>query len=82
MGDEMHSFILRIWQEASESEEPSDDWRGSIDHVGTGRRLYFRDLDGISRFVREQSGLNAQRPRSIWSGFTGWVKHVAGKLSG
>ena len=79
----MHSFILRIWHETTDcNEEQSSDWRGSIDHVGTGRRLYFHDLEGIVRFVQEQSGLDQRRSRSIWSGFTGWVKHVAGRLSG
>jgi hypothetical protein len=29
-------------------------WRGSIDDVGSGRRLYFYDMESIVRFIREQ----------------------------
>jgi hypothetical protein len=41
-------------------------WRGSIDHVGSDQRLYFHDLEGILRFIEEQTGMDAGRPSSKW----------------
>lgn len=37
-----HTLIVRLWQE--NSEVPKDAWRGSIEHVKSGRRLYFQGL--------------------------------------
>jgi hypothetical protein len=47
------SFILRIWSEAVDDDDYVTALRGSIDHVGTGKRLYFQDLNEIARFVRD-----------------------------
>jgi hypothetical protein len=38
------------------------DWRGSIDYVGSGRRLYFYDMESIVRFIREQVSGNTGAP--------------------
>ena len=57
LGNEMQSFVVRIWQETADGNGRAGIWRGSIDHVGSGKRLYFCDLNGIVRFVQEQSGL-------------------------
>jgi hypothetical protein len=61
-----HAFIVRIWHEELDHEGNGLAWRGSIHHVGSNQRLYFQDLEGIVRFVREQSGINAQRPGRRW----------------
>jgi hypothetical protein len=37
-------------------------WRGSIDYVGSGRRLYFYDMESIVRFIREQVSGNSGVP--------------------
>ena len=37
-------------------------WRGSIDYVGSGRRLYFYDMESIVRFIREQVSGNTGVP--------------------
>lgn len=61
MPNDTHSFVVRIWNDASESNDavgpvPSA-WRGSIDHVGTGKRAHFNDLEHLIQFIQESSGL-------------------------
>ena len=48
------SFIVRVWCEPdrlADSNAPLE-WRGSIEHIDSGRRVYFRDLHAIEDFVR------------------------------
>ncbi len=45
-----HSFILRIRREG----QAEDAWRGSIEHVGSGQRFFFQDLNSIIDFILEQ----------------------------
>lgn len=54
--DDVHSFVVRIWYEADEG-QPELAWRGSVDHVSSGRRIYFHDLDTFVRFVQEHARL-------------------------
>jgi hypothetical protein len=35
-------------------------WRGSIEHVGSARRLYFQDLDQLVAFIEDHAGVGAQ----------------------
>jgi hypothetical protein len=70
-----HAFIVRIWHEELDSEGNGLAWRGSIHHVGTNKRLYFQDLEGIVRFVREQSGINARHPGSKWHTLLDRLRH-------
>jgi hypothetical protein len=58
-----YSFVVRIWHEALDSEGHITAWRGSIDHVGSGERIHFDNLDQIAQFIRERVGLEGQRPR-------------------
>lgn len=51
-GDDLHSFIVRIWLEESTAEVTRPTWRGSITHVLSGRRHYFVDLNVLPRLIR------------------------------
>jgi hypothetical protein len=51
-----HSFIVRVWCEALDDEGKKFDWRGSIEHVGTGTRHYFHELESILRVIQDQIG--------------------------
>ncbi len=42
-------FVVRIWQE-SNVEQPSV-WRGMVEHVPFGQRLYFTSLKDLSDFI-------------------------------
>ena len=46
---EDHLFVLRIWREAAPSEP---EWRATIEHVPTGKRLSSTDLKDVDDFVR------------------------------
>ena len=66
MHDDTHAFIVRIWHETADVDGSAGAWRGSIDHVGSTRRHYFQDLDGIVRFIEEQLGVAGRRRRATW----------------
>jgi hypothetical protein len=59
------SFIVRIWHEATENGKISS-WRGSIIHVGSGKRVYFHNLNAIKRFVKEQTGMEDEADLGVW----------------
>ena len=42
------AFILRIWVEPREKANAEPEWRGVIEHVDTGERVYFNNLDQVS----------------------------------
>ena len=50
-----HSFIIRIWYEPREIEHMEPNLRGTIEHVGSGKRLSFIDLERAVQFIRENS---------------------------
>ena len=60
--NDTQSFIIRIWHERVDEEKNITVWRGSIDHVGTGKRLYFHDLNGIARFIQDYLQVKQQHP--------------------
>jgi hypothetical protein len=66
MGNDTQSFIVRVW---SERESPKNEclaFRGSIDHVGTGKRLYFHRLESIVLFIEAQVDTGPRPPRTRW----------------
>jgi len=50
--DRTASFIVRIWLEGAEVSGALGDWRGSIEHVHSGQRAFFRDLTAIVQFMK------------------------------
>ncbi len=46
-----HSFIMRIWREHDGDTGARSEWRGSIEHVASNTRIYFRTLDVAMHFV-------------------------------
>jgi hypothetical protein len=45
-----HAFLVRTWCESGESDAPAE-WRGSVEHLGTKQRRYFRDLSDLCAFI-------------------------------
>lgn len=75
------AFIIRIWREARDG-AGNIEWRGFIDHVGTHQRLYFADLNGIIRFIQEQTGAN-RAPSTLWRWpFFTRIRHEIDNLRG
>ena len=58
------SFIVRIWNEGSDSDARITDWRGSVDCIGNGHQLHFYDLERLVQFIQEQVGLQSGRSRA------------------
>ena len=60
-GNDLHSqnysFVVRVWLDGTYSDGKITIWRGSIEQVGSDRRIYFSDLDGITRIIQTQIGL-------------------------
>jgi hypothetical protein len=60
--DQTVAFIVRIWRERSECESQEVEWRGSIEHVSSGQKAFFRNLEAIAEFMRphlEAIGIDA-----------------------
>ena len=58
-----HLFVIRMWQEPGAAElsgqpfqsMPNDPgWRGSVQHIRSGERVYFTHLPDLNEFVLSQ----------------------------
>ena len=59
------AFIVRVWIEPREVVGAPVTWRGSIEHVGSGRVKYVTELEEIGRFVGrvlEGMGIKSAEP--------------------
>ena len=50
--DNAASYIVRVWLEHRDILNAPVTWRGSIEHVGSGRISYLKDLDEIAQFIQ------------------------------
>ncbi len=56
-----HLFIVRVWQEPAQIQAGT--WRGSIEHVSSGQRLYFTSFNDLNDFIRWRLVRTEQEPR-------------------
>lgn len=57
-------FIVRVWCERGDGDAAVTEWRGSVEHIQSGQRAFFRNLDAVLEFVRphlEGIGIDAQQ---------------------
>lgn len=57
-------FIVRVWCERGDGDAAVTEWRGSVEHIQSGQRTFFRHLDAVLEFVRphlEDIGIDAQQ---------------------
>ena len=74
MNNDAKSFIVRIWIETSEEDADHPTWRGVIEHVGTNDRQHFHELDTVTEFIGERTGLNPSKaPVDLWQGIKTWI---------
>jgi hypothetical protein len=52
-GRREHLFVVRLW---FESANDRGQWRGSVEHVDTGQRLYFASLSDMTEFIQHRLG--------------------------
>ena len=48
---ETHSFVLRCWREPRELEAAESVWRGEVEHVPTGKRIYCKNFEELKGFL-------------------------------
>ncbi len=49
------SFVLRLWLESPDTEEPR--WTYQVHHVQTGRDRYCRRLEDVLEFIEQSAGV-------------------------
>jgi hypothetical protein len=49
-----HRFVVHVWFESAG--RTNGQWRGEVDHVGHGRRLYFSSLGDLVDFIKIRLG--------------------------
>ncbi len=45
-----HAFLVRTWCETGSAGSRAE-WRGSVEHLATKQRRYFRDLSELTAFI-------------------------------
>ena len=56
------SFIVRIWYEETGNKDSAIERRGSVERIGSRKRLFFHQLDDILTFIDEQSKPPRDKP--------------------
>lgn len=57
-------FIVRIWCERGDADATMPEWRGSVEHVESGQRVFFRNLEAVVDFMKPHLlgiGIDAQQ---------------------
>jgi len=64
-------FIVRFWRESRELEGAHPIWRGSVEHMPSGQRIYVKNFKEVERvmssFVRDEKKTKRN---------TGWKKRL------
>lgn len=58
----VHSFLLKVWFEPSESSDEEPEWRGEVKHLLSGETVHFRRLTGISGAVEDALSRTPEPP--------------------
>ena len=53
------TFVIRLWAEYLEQAPPA--WRGEIEHVDSGRRVRFRKVTDMVRFIAAHASETAAK---------------------
>lgn len=66
--DRSAAFIVRVWCESGgDATGAVRAWRGSIEHVSTGQRIFFMELDAVIAFMRPHLvTLGIEEPSRFW----------------
>lgn len=66
--DRTASFIVRVWCETGDALASSvPTWRGSIEHVPSGQRAFFHELEAVMAFMKPHlTALGIDEPDRFW----------------
>ena len=57
------AFILRFWLERSEDPNLAPFWRGVVEHIPSGKRIYFESIESLPGILMEYiDAASAQNP--------------------
>ncbi|WP_242113291.1 hypothetical protein [Luteimonas aquatica] len=64
--DRTAAFIVRVWCERGDADADAAgcEWRGSVEHVQSGQRMFFRHLEAVLEFMKphlHSIGIDAQQ---------------------
>lgn len=60
-------FIVRIWCEQGDADSAMPEWRGSVEHVESGQRVFFRNLEAVLDFMRPHlHGIGIDAQQRFW----------------
>lgn len=61
-------FIVRIWCERGDADASSvPEWRGSVEHVASGQRSFFRNLEAVVDFMKVHlQGIGVDAQQRFW----------------
>ena len=65
------AFIVKIWWERRDVEQAAPVWRGSVEDVQSGRRVYFGSLPELCAYL-EQRAPTYEAP----SGWRAWLRRL------
>lgn len=66
--DRSASFIVRVWCESGDAGGRAvRAWRGSIEHVPSGQRAFFQELNAVIAFMKPHLiALGIEQPDRFW----------------
>ena len=76
--DRTAAFIVRVWCERGDGDSAIAEWRGSVEHVQSGTRSFFRNLEAIVEFMKphlETIGIDARQ--RFWERISAAMDDVA-----
>lgn len=59
----VHSFVVKLWLEATGDDPAKVDWHGHITHVPGGERRYLKKPSDVSEFIATYLEEMGARPR-------------------
>ena len=60
-------FIVRVWCERGAGDSAAPEWRGSVEHVRSGERAFFRNLETMCEFMKPHlTGIGIDVQQRFW----------------
>lgn len=60
-------FIVRVWCERGAGDSAVSEWRGSVEHVRSGERSFFRNLETMCEFMKPHlTGIGIDVQQRFW----------------
>jgi ketosteroid isomerase-like protein len=72
-------FIVRVWCELGDADSAVTEWRGSVEHMQSGQRVFFRHLESVLEFMKphlKNIGIDAQQ--RFWERISSVIDDGAG----